>query len=82
MSKPPDPPLSAGARKALTILGRKAGIEGLSAHDARHSWVTYEARKGTAMDRLMDAGGWSSPATRLRYMEIAHIANEETARVK
>jgi integrase len=74
------------AERALTkrveLLGRKAGIEGLSAHDARHFWATFEARNNTPVNRLMDAGGWSSPAMPLRYIEAAHIANEGTARVK
>ena len=73
------------AERALTkrveLLGRKAGIEGLSAHDCRHFWATFEARNGTPVDRLKDAGGWSSPAMPLRYIEAAHIANEGTARL-
>jgi len=60
----------------------QAGIDGLSAHDARHYWATYEARNKTSVDRLMDAGGWNSPAMPLRYIEAAHIVNEGTARVK
>ena len=76
----------AGATRALTkrveLLGRRAGIEGLSAHDARHYWATYEARNNTPVNRLMDAGGWSSPAMPLRYIETAQIANEGTARLK
>lgn len=68
--------------KRVELLGRKAGIEGLSAHDGRHYWATYEARNHTAIDRLMDAGGWNSPAMPLRYIESAHIANDGTARVK
>ncbi len=74
------------AERALTkrveLLGRRAGIESLSAHDCRHFWATYEARNNTPVDRLMDAGGWSSPAMPLRYIEAAHIANEGTARLK
>jgi integrase len=74
------------AERALTkrveLLGRKAGIRGLSAHDNRHHWATYEANHGTPVNRLMDAGGWSSPAMPLRYIEAAHIANEGTARLK
>jgi integrase len=73
------------AERALTkrveLLGRKAGVEGLSAHDCRHFWATYEARNNTPVNRLMDAGGWSSPAMPLRYIESAHIANEGTARL-
>ena len=74
------------AERALTkrveLLGRKAGIEGLSAHDCRHYWATFEARSGTPLDRLKDAGGWSSLAMPLRYIEAAHIANEGTARLQ
>ena len=74
------------AERALTkrveLLGRHAGIDGLSAHDCRHYWATYEANNGTPVNRLMDAGGWNSPAMPLRYIEAAHIANEGTARVK
>lgn len=67
--------------KRVELLGRHAGIEGLSAHDGRHYWATFEARNNTAIDRLMDAGGWNSPAMPLRYIEAAHIANEGTARI-
>lgn len=73
------------AERALTkrveILGRHAGIEGLSAHDGRHFWATYEANNNTPVNRLMDAGGWSSPAMPLRYIEASAIANAGTARV-
>ena len=48
----------------------------LSAHDCRHSWATMAVRKGTPIDRLMDAGGWSSPAMPLRYVEAVKIANQ------
>jgi integrase len=74
------------AERALTkrveLLGRKAGIEGLSAHNCQHFWATYEALNNMPVDRLIDAGGWSSPAMPLRYIEAAHITNEGTARVK
>ena len=73
------------AERALTkrveLLGRKAGLEGLSAHDGRHHWATFESRSNTPLNRLMDAGGWNSPAMPMRYIEAAHIANEGTARV-
>ena len=73
------------ANRALTkrveLLGRHYGIEGLSAHDGRHYWATYEANNGTPINRLMDAGGWNSAAMPLRYIADAHIANEGTARV-
>src|SRR5687768_7892541 len=68
--------------KRVELSGRKAGIDRLSPHDCRHYWATYEARNNTPVNRLMDAGGWSSPAMPLRYIESAHIANEGTARIK
>ena len=68
--------------KRVELLGRKAGISGLSAHDCRHYWATYEARKNTPIDRIMQAGGWKSQAMPLRYIEDAKIANAGTARVK
>ena len=81
-----NPMSETSATRALTkrveLLGRKAGIEGLSAHDGRHHWATYEARNNTRVDRLMDAGGWNSPAMPMRYIEAALIANEGTARIK
>lgn len=57
-------------------LGAAVGLAGLSAHDLRHYWATRAARNGTPLDRLQDAGGWSSPAMPLRYVEAAKIANE------
>jgi integrase len=57
-------------------LGERIGVAGLSAHDLRHYWATRAARNGTPIDRLQDAGGWSSPAMPLRYVESAKIANE------
>ncbi len=52
------------------------GLKGLSAHDCWHYWATQAARNGTAIDRLKDAGGWSSPAMPLRYIEAAMVAND------
>ncbi len=68
--------------KRVELLGRHAGIEGLSAHDARHYDATFEARAGTPINRIMDKFGWNSPAMALRYIEAAKIANEGTARLK
>lgn len=44
--------------------------------------ATFEARKGTPVDRLVDMFSWNSPAMAFRYIEAAHIANEGTARLK
>lgn len=52
------------------------GIADLSAHDLRHTWATNAARAGTPVDRLQEAGGWSSPAMPLHYVAAARIANE------
>jgi integrase len=57
-------------------LGALLGIIGLSAHDCRHYWATQAARNGTPLDRLQDAGGWSSLAMPARYIEAAKIANQ------
>lgn len=60
----------------VSELGARAGLVGLSAHDLRHYWATQAARNGTPLDRLQDAGGWSSLAMPARYIEAAKIANE------
>lgn len=57
-------------------LGELLGIDHLSAHDLRHYWATAAARHKTPVDRLQQAGGWSSPIMALRYVEQAKIANE------
>lgn len=67
--------------KRVEFLGRKAGIEGLSAHDCRHFWATYESQNETPIERLKDAGGWSSLAMPMRYIKAAQIANVGTARL-
>jgi integrase len=68
--------------KRAELLGHHAGIDGLSPHDGRHYTATFETRKGTPIDRLVDMFGWNNPALGFRYIEAAHIANEGTARVK
>jgi integrase len=71
------PGMSARAiTKRVKVLGKAIGVLGLSAHDCRHHWATQAARAGTPIDRLQDAGGWSSPTMPLRYIEAARIANE------
>jgi integrase len=61
--------------KRVAVLGKTVGLIGLSAHDCRHYWATQAARHGTPLDRLQDAGGWSSLAMPSRYIEAAKIAN-------
>jgi len=60
----------------VRLLGKRAGIEGLSAHDLRHNWATRAARNGTPLDRLRDAGGWNSLSMPLGYIEAARVSNE------
>lgn len=60
----------------VAALGRRIGIEGLSAHDCRHYWASRAATQGTDAFALRDAGGWASLAMPSRYVEAAKIANE------
>ncbi len=62
----------------VRALGEQAGLEGLSAHDCRHYWATYWARKVDVL-RLQEAGGWSSLAMPRRYVEESEIANDGMA---
>lgn len=57
-------------------IGQTIGLSNLSPHDARHTWATLAARAGTPLNILQDAGGWSSPAMPLRYLDDAAIANQ------
>ena len=56
----------------VRVLGAVVGLDGLSAHDLRHHWATQAARAGTALDRLQDAGGWSSPVSSSSSSVPAH----------
>jgi integrase len=68
------------SKRAITdrvrTLGEEIDVEGLSAHNLRHTWATWAARSGTPIDRLQDARGWASPTMPLRYVEAAKVANE------
>ena len=65
-----------GISLRVAELGKRIGIEGLSAHDLRHAWATQAARAGIDPFRLQQAGGWSSLAMPRRYVEDSAIANE------
>jgi len=65
-----------GLALRVASLGESIGIDTLSPHDCRHYWATKASRNRTPLDRLQDAGGWSSPAMPLRYIQSAAIANE------
>ena len=60
----------------VCTLGQRIGINGLSAHDCRHSWATRAVAAGTDAFSLRDAGGWASLAMPSRYVESAAVANE------
>lgn len=68
------------SRRAITarvkLLGANIGIEGLSAHDLRHTCITHHARGGVDALRLQEFGGWNSMAMVRRYVEATQIANE------
>ena len=63
------------SKRAITqrvgdLAGRVLGVEGLSAHDLRHTAATiYGKYKSTK--ELMEIFGWSSPAMAVRYQEDA-----------
>lgn len=60
----------------VRTLGAAVGVQGLSAHDCRHTWATHAVTQGTDPFALKEAGGWSALATVGRYVEAAKIANE------
>ena len=60
----------------IALLGETIGVDGLSPHDLRHYRATKLASDKTPIDKLMNAGGWNSPAMPLRYIEASKIANE------
>ena len=60
----------------VRTIGRRLGIDNLSAHDCRHSWATRAVAGKTDAFALRDAGGWASLAMPSRYVEAAAIANE------
>lgn len=64
-----------GVFRIIQRLGAAVGVANLSPHDLRHSWA-HAAAPFTPIDRLTEAGGWSTPATPLAvYIRPAQIAN-------
>lgn len=61
----------------VRTLGEELGVIGLSAHDCRHYWATRAAKMQTPFEVLRQAGGWSSAAMPLRYIEETRIANKD-----
>jgi integrase len=62
--------------RIVNLLGERIGLEGLSAHDCRHSWATRAAAGGTSPFVLQEAGGWSSLTMPRRYIDEQKISNE------
>jgi len=68
------------SKRAITArvnaLGKRIGIDNLSAHDGRHTWATSAKNGGTNIVDLADAGGWSGITVPYsRYVERNKIAN-------
>jgi integrase len=58
-------------------IGKRIGLEGLSAHDCRHYLATLLASdKRTTERKLMQVFGWSSVQTAMRYIRAAEVGNE------
>jgi integrase len=62
--------------KRVNALGRRLGIQGLSAHDLRHEWTKRGVQADSKLRSLMDAGGWTSAERVLLYAESGRIVNE------
>jgi integrase len=61
----------------VNALGRRIGVEKLSAHDGRDNWATWAARSGTSVNDLADAGGWSNIYTPYnKYVKPNNVANK------
>ena len=59
--------------KRVELIGRQAGIDGLSPHDLRHTWT--ERAKHNPAKLVQTAGGWNSPTMVLRYQQAGEISN-------
>ncbi len=58
--------------KRVNFLGKKIGVEGLSAHDCRHYAATRLAPKKNIKE-LESIFGWTSPAMASRYIEASEV---------
>ena len=62
--------------RIVTQHGAQYGIEGLSAHDCRHSFATRAVDANNTLMAIMDAGGWKTPMMVQRYADDKVIAND------
>ena len=60
-----------GVTGRVRTLGSAVGVQGLSALDCRHYWALQSALSGLSLEELRELGGWRSPATPLRYLQLA-----------
>ena len=63
------------AQMRIKQLGEAVGIEGFSAHDCRHYWVTAADRGGSSLLAITEAGGWTSPTMPARYINKSKVSN-------
>jgi integrase len=71
-----------GINERVHVLGTVIGLDTLSPHDCRHYWATQAAADGVPLERLKQAGGWSSVQMPVRYISDSAIANEGMGRKK
>lgn len=71
-----------GINDRVRTLGKIIGLDTLSPHDCRHFWATQAAADDVPLERLKQAGGWSSVHMPIRYISDAEIANQGMGRKK
>lgn len=62
--------------KLMAIQFNMPQLAKLSSHDGRHQWTTDAFNAGINIDRIRQAGGWSSSAMPIRYANNREIAND------
>ncbi|MEL6524098.1 MAG: tyrosine-type recombinase/integrase [Chloroflexota bacterium] len=65
--------------RIVNKLGEQYGIEGLSAHDCRHSWATRAYLADTHPQDIMQGGGWKTMTMVNRYTDELEISNERVS---
>jgi integrase len=65
-----------GINERVRTLGAVIGVDTLSPHDCRHYWASRAAAERVPLERLKQAGGWSSVHMPIRYIGESEIANE------
>ena len=74
-------PLSPGqVARRLAVLGRVAGLDGLSGHSGRVGLATDLIRRGASTTSVQDAGGWRDPSMVARYAASVDMEDGAVAR--